>query len=110
MATPRPLPPRSVRGTEDARLADGFVVRASVVARVLGIRLLTLDARVAVAPTPPEVDAPPVLGASARRLEPGHPAIPRSRPGAIGSELAAAIRMIGEGEGSVAAARRNGGA
>ena len=44
---PIPRAPGIIRG---GRLADGFVVEASVVARLLGLRLLTLQAGVTVSP------------------------------------------------------------
>jgi hypothetical protein len=66
------------------RTADGLVVEASVVARLLRIRLLAIDARVVVSPAR-------VTG--------------RRRAGPIGVRLATAERLIDEGAASLAASR-----
>jgi hypothetical protein len=73
-------------------------------ARLLGIRLLTLDANVVLAPA--EVTAP-----WARSDDPSHrsPArsssLPAARSGAIGGGLAEAVRSIDEGAALLAEAR-----
>lgn len=89
------------------RLSHGIVVEGKVLARLLGIRLLTLDASVVIAPA--EVGAPgrdvddqAVLPPAQRRV-----AAPE-RPPVIGGGLADAVRVIDEGAASLAAARRNG--
>ena len=71
------------------RLSEGTLVEASVVGRVLGVRVLTLDAVVLLSPAAtPQAPAPP------RPLLPG-------RRG-----LAEAVRRIEEGEEVLAEARR----
>jgi hypothetical protein len=75
------------------RLSEGTLVEASVVARVLGIRLLTVDAIVVLSPAAP-ARATPVAG----------PAPPASRP--AGRGLARAVRSIEEGAQLLEEARR----
>jgi hypothetical protein len=60
---------RVARPTTDRRLRDGWVIEASVLARLLRIRLLRLEARVALVPAAlaENVDYEPAL----RWLEPG---------------------------------------
>jgi hypothetical protein len=72
----------SWRSTRDA---DELLVEAHIVARLLGIRLLTLDARVTVVPA--ELN--------------GRAGAPR----AIGTGLAAAERLLGDGTASLSASR-----
>jgi hypothetical protein len=75
-------------------LSDGLVVEASVVARLLSIRLLAIDARVVISPAYVE-----------RRLRTSTPPM-QSR--AIGARLAVAERVIDEGAASLAASRASG--
>jgi hypothetical protein len=99
-------PPVMVRVTPDrrSRLSEGGVVEASVRARLLGIRLLTLDASVVIAPA--EVAVP-----WARSNDPSHrsPArsssLPPARSGAIGGGLAEAVRSVHESAALLAEAR-----
>ena len=70
------------------QLASGLVIDASVVARLLRFRLLTVDASVIVSP------------AAIR------PAGPRGRPGRIGAGLAGAEQAIEEGAATLAASLR----
>jgi hypothetical protein len=87
-----------------SRLSEGGVVEASVRARLLGIRLLTLEASVVIAPA--EVAVP-----WARSNDPYHrsPArsssLPPARSGAIGGGLAEAVRSIDESTALLAEAR-----
>jgi hypothetical protein len=70
---------------DDGRpLSEGLLVEASVVARLLRIRLLAIDARLIVAPA---------------RVQPRAqtPVTPRTRSRRIGTGLAAAERILGEG-------------
>lgn len=76
-------------------MRDGTLIRANVAARLFGIRLLTLEARVVLAPAEVE-DQPAAL--SPRRGPEGEP-----RP--IGTGLALATRTLDEGAASLAAAR-----
>jgi hypothetical protein len=86
------------------RASDGLVVDASVLARLFGIRLLTLDVNVVVfrAPqmrrSPVVYDAPVRSSGEATARRPG-----RSR--VIGARLAEAERLIDEGRASLAASR-----
>jgi hypothetical protein len=72
-----------------------------VLARVLGVRLLTLHATVVLAPA--QVTAPPAgpVRASARTFGP----LPASAPG---HDLAEAVRTLNEGAEILARTRRNG--
>lgn len=79
-------------------LGEGFVVRASVLGKLLGVRLLTLEARVVVAPPGDEADV--VIAA--------RPVSSRALPRGGGGGLAEAAELIDQGEGLLAAARRNG--
>ena len=88
------------------RVSDGVLVEASILARLLGLRLLTLDVTLVLvpaevsAPTPPS--SPPGLHADAspRRYRPP--------PAVTGGGLADAVRSINEGAELLAEARRNG--
>ncbi len=85
--------PTAVATDRAGRLSEGTLVEASVVARVLGIRVLTLDAVVLLSPAaPPEATAP--------ALAPRRP-LPPVRRG-----LAGAVRSIEEGADLLAEARR----
>jgi len=107
----------SLHGTPDERRrpSDGVIAEASIVARLLRLRLLTLDATVVVspaavtatragrdgrvpAPAAPAVPAvPAVPAASVQSAAPGRP---------IGQRLAQAARTIDEGAATLAATRR----
>jgi hypothetical protein len=70
---------------DDGRpLSEGLLVEASIVARLLRIRLLAIDARLIVAPARVQ-----------RRTR--TPVTPRTRSRRIGTGLAAAERMLDEG-------------
>ena len=89
------------------RLSQGFLVDASVLARVVGIRLLELDATVVL--TPADVAAQSAAPRDLPSLEPA----PRldlapGPPHHAGRGLAEAIRHIHEGEELLAEARHNG--
>lgn len=79
------------------RLSDGVLVDASIRARVLGIRLLTIDATV-------------VLGPAAVTASSGAAHDPPQRTSARSSRhaLAEAVRSLNEGAELLAEARRNG--
>jgi hypothetical protein len=64
------------------RLSDGLVVEGSVVARLLGLRLLVIDARLVLAPA--QLKDPPSADDDTRRV----------RPHALGARLAAAQRLL----------------
>jgi hypothetical protein len=84
------------------RLSEGILVEATILARLLGIRLLKLDATVVLMPAE-------VAARSAAPCDP--PAIdgiPPTRLYPAGRGLAEAIRHINEGEELLAEARHNG--
>jgi hypothetical protein len=74
------------------RHADELLVEARVVARLLGIRLLTIDASVIVVPA---------------QLN-GRPAREMFAPRTIGTRLNAAERLLDDGAASLAASRSGG--
>jgi pyridoxal biosynthesis lyase PdxS len=80
--------------------ADGVVVEASIIARVLRIPLLTLDATVVVFPA----DATPARSAAPHDAQARTPA----RSGPLGRRLVEAARSIDEGAAMLAEARRTG--
>jgi hypothetical protein len=89
------------------RAADGVLIQASVAARLLGAKLLTLDATVVLVPAdvtaPQSAEHRPWGRASARasgRLPAG--------PGAPSRGLAEAVRNIKQGDAALAETRRNG--
>lgn len=67
------------------RLSEGMLVEASIIARVLGAKLLSLEASIVVLP-----------------------AAPRAAPVARGRGLADAVRSLDEGAAILDEARRNG--
>jgi hypothetical protein len=88
------------------RLSDGTLVEASILVRLLGIRLLTLDATMVLvpadataAPSAPH-DSPADRSARSSGLPPT-----RSRP--VGRGLADAVRTISEAAEILAEVRRN---
>jgi hypothetical protein len=87
-----PAAERTVVVPDGARqLSDGFLIEASVVARLFRIRLLTLDASLVVVPAQAK---------GATRVA--------AAPRAIGGGLAAAERFLDEGAASLAASRAMG--
>jgi hypothetical protein len=68
------------------RLADGLLVEGSLVARLLGVRLLAIDARLVLAP------------ARLKALPQAAPGTPRLGPHAIGVRLVAAQRLLALGD------------
>jgi hypothetical protein len=88
------------------RLSDGVLVEASVVGRVLGLRLLTVRASVVLAPA--EVTGAPSAHPDlpVRAATPAAPVRP-TRGRAAGRELAEAVRRIDEGARLLAEVRRD---
>ena len=85
------------------QLSDALVIDASVVARLLRIRLLTLDASVIVSPA--EMKVPHAGDVPGRGIS-IQPAGSRGRPGRIGAGLAGAEQAIEEGAATLAASLR----
>jgi hypothetical protein len=99
------------------RRADATLVEASVTARLLGMRILRIDATVALVPaevaiaTPPVVTPPVVTPPVETRAAyaPGRSfGAPRGRAGAVGPRLADAVRNLDEGAKVLAKVRRAG--
>ena len=84
------------------QLSEGLLVEASVVARLLRIRLLAIDARLVVAPAQVEGRR-----RAAARVADGMlaPATPPTRTRAIGVGLSTAEQFLSEGAASLAASR-----
>jgi hypothetical protein len=113
-----PVAPRAVRATAPLvlmatpdrrrRLSEGVLVDASIRARLLGIRLLTIDAIVVLAPA--DVTVPSVAAHDPPRRASVRPpsGISRNRSAATGHGLAEAVRSINEGVELLAEARRDG--
>jgi hypothetical protein len=89
------------------RLSEGVLVEATIRARLLGIRLLTIEATVALAPA--DLAAPSV-GAHdlPQRASVRSSGISRNRSAATGHGLAEAVQSINEGMELLAATRRDG--
>jgi hypothetical protein len=89
------------------RLSDGVLVEASLLARVMGIRLLTIDATVALVPADVgDIPSSPAHMPPARAA--GRSAVVRpGRARVAGHGLAEAVRSINEGAELLAEARRN---
>jgi len=90
-----------------SRLADGVLVEALVLGRVLGVKLLTLRASVVLAPAEVTAASSAQRALGVRPDGPPSRTAPARRP-AAGSGLAEAVRRIDEGAELLAEARRNG--
>lgn len=97
-----------VKPSATRRLSDGIIVEASIVGRLLGIRLLRLNADIVIAPA--ETVAPeraptyePFTGAAPN--PPSWPQAPRAQPVRHGDALADAVRLIREGAATLDEAR-----
>jgi hypothetical protein len=112
------MKPVAVTATADPRrsLNDGILVQASVLARVLGVRLLTLDTTVVLVPADIQVSSPVGhdgsgsawrRGQTARTTARPARAAP-TRPGARRHGLADAVRSINEGAEALATTRGDG--
>jgi hypothetical protein len=84
------------------RPSDGLVVEARIVARLLGLRLLTLDATVVVVPA--EVTTPTPTGGGTQPRAPARSDGAPPERGAVGS-LSEAVRRIDEGAAILAEVR-----
>jgi hypothetical protein len=88
------------------RLSEGVLVEAGIRARLLGIRLLTIDATVVLAPA--DFTVPSVAGHDPSQRAPRSSGISRNRSAATGHRLAEAVQSINEGMELLAATRRDG--
>lgn len=106
---PEPTLPRAVIADSNSRLSDGVIIETSVLARLLGVKLLTLEGTVLVSPAQVRDDGYQVPAARAVPVEPtgGEPgAVPRGiegesgrrdKPGgAVGARLGLAARLLRE--------------
>jgi len=89
------------------RPSDGAIVEASVLARVLGMRVLALDATVVLVPAQVRTPSPEVQDPGARTIARTSGLAPTGS-GVAGARLAEAVRSINEGAELLAQARRNG--
>jgi hypothetical protein len=89
------------------RLSDGVLVEASILARVIGVRLLTIDATVALVPADVTAASSAAHGPPVRTTARSS-RVASTRSGAAGRGLAEAVRSINEGAELLAQARRNG--
>jgi hypothetical protein len=78
------------------RLSDGALVEASIAARLLGMRILTLDATVALVPADVTA-ATPAAQDRAARAPSRSSGNSRGDPGSVGQGLAGAVRNLNEG-------------
>ena len=92
------------------RLADGVLVDACILARVLGLRLLTLEARVTVLPADVTKPASARPDSQRPRTAVRSSAVDSGSSGAVGPGLADAVRCINEGAAILAEVRRDGSA
>jgi len=89
------------------RLSDGALVEASLAARLLGMRILTLDATVALVPA--DVTAATPAGQDRAAHAPTRSSgDSRGRPGSVGHRLADAVRNLDEGARLLAQVQRTG--
>jgi hypothetical protein len=86
------------------RLSEGVLVEARIRARLLGIRLLTIDATVVLAPAAVTAPSLPAHERASVRFS----GMSRNRSGATGHRLAEAVQSINEGMELLAATRRDG--
>ena len=101
--------PVALMATPDRRrrLSDGVLVDASIHARLLGLKLLTVDAAIVLMPadvSAPSAAAHPAAGRSAPRSS----AAASRRAVAAGPRLAQAVRSINEAAEVLAETRRDG--
>jgi hypothetical protein len=89
------------------RLSDGVLVDASIHARLLGLRLLTLDASIVLVPAELSATSRGAPPAAQRRAPRSSSPAPR-RAVAAGPRLAQAVRSINEAAEVLAETRRDG--
>ena len=95
----------SASPTGARRTSDGILIQASILARLLGLRLLTLDATITLVPA--RVTAPSSVARDRPGITPRRGS-PAARRRAAGGDLARAVETIGEGERLLTQARRGG--
>lgn len=101
-----PLAPMAIPDRR-RRLSEGILVEARIRARLLGIRILTIDATVVLAPA--DVAAPSVAAHDPPQRASVRPSgISWNRSAATGHRLADAVQSINEGMELLAATRRDG--
>ncbi len=110
--TPRMLEtaaPAALRATPDRRrsLSDGVLVDASIHARLLGLRLLRIDASIVLVPADIRPAAPAALPPAQHTGRRSAAPAPR-RSVAAGPRLAQAVRSINEAAAVLAETRRDG--
>jgi hypothetical protein len=100
--------PLALTATPDRRrrLSDGVLVDASIHARLLGLRLLTVDASIVLVPA--EVSASPAAHPPATRPAPQSSVPAPRRTVAAGPRLAQAVRSLNEAAEVLAETRRDG--
>jgi hypothetical protein len=86
------------------RLSQGVLLEGSIVARLLGLRLLTLEATVVLAPADVTTGS---IGQRDAARRPASASLPRRAP-VPGRELAAAVRNLDEGARLLEQARHSG--
>lgn len=98
------------------RLSEGVVVEARLLGRLLGLRLLKIDADLVIAPAQVR-SAPADVSTEARSpangaadAPPASRRLPAGTPRDLGRGLAEAARYLEEGRTTLAAARHNGSA
>ena len=94
------------------RLSGGALVEASIAARLLGMRILTLDATVALVPADVAAATRAIQDGEregrAGRVSARHFRDPRGRSGSLGPRLADAVRNLDEGAKLLGEAKRKG--
>ena len=98
---------RVVVANRSGRLSQGALVEASILARVLGLRLLTLDATLVIIPADVEPRRPEPRGLSVLTPVRSSDVAP-SRSQIVGLGLTDAVRNINEGAELLADARHHG--
>jgi hypothetical protein len=98
---------RDIAPDRRRRRSDATLVEASVTARLLGMRILRLDATVALVPADVRVAPPPIRDRVAHAPG-GSSGDSRGRAGSVGPRLADAVRNLDEGARLLAEVQRNG--
>jgi hypothetical protein len=89
------------------RLADGILVEATILARVLGIRILTINTTLVLVPADVRSSSSAPLHQSTHASALSS-SIPSMRSGAAGRRLATAVQSINEGAELLATAQHDG--